>query len=74
MTQLVYAVYDALRSLGDAEDKAKGVTVALSRDNERLMRVEKDVENLRSDARQIKWMLLGLYLAVLATIVQIALK
>ena len=39
-----------------------------------LMRVEKDVENLRSDARQIKWMLLGLYLGVLATIVQIALK
>jgi hypothetical protein len=70
MAHVIYEVYDALRSVGVDELKAKSAAEAMSRDNERLMRVEKDIETLKSDARQIKFMLMGLYLGVVVTIVQ----
>jgi hypothetical protein len=58
MTTLIKELYSALLEAGVSEEKASAAAEAIEepRDEPRLRAIEKDIAELKSDVRLLKWM------------------
>ncbi|MGH8533932.1 MAG: hypothetical protein ACREV1_14720, partial [Gammaproteobacteria bacterium] len=69
VTTLIKELYEALKEAGASEEKATAAAEALERlrDEDRLRGIEREIADLKSDVRLIKWML-GFNLALTSAV------
>lgn len=70
MSKAVIEIYDALKAAGVPEDKATAAAKAVADvgQEDRLERIEKEIMDIKSDIKVIKWML-GVIVAGIASLI-----